>query len=401
MTAPTLDWLEGFEHRADSAVAPSGTAVYAVYNRAAGTTYPAGRLGGVCVQLDGDATTATYVRQDPPATTMRCFAGWFKIVANPAVDNATILLLGGPSTVIMAQFRVRTVANGGFITGRAVNAAGQTGPNVCDGAWHLLEFKLDTTTGTAALDWRVDNVAQTQSTAALATQNSDRLSFGSQTAADDTTVAWDDCIGSVTAADYDSRNWGRGGWRVVMANPSAEGTDVTGTNNVVNQAGTQGSTMWQAVDDWITGAADGNTTYLTYQSTTQGDAATNYAEVLLDDKAATANEIWGAVGNAGAISASTTASSMIVRVRDVDGSANLGDVVPGDISETTTRYMRLLLTTPASGWGSAFNNLRMRIGLSPDTNPLPRITAVGIQYVYPDVSYPPRVPYPFKPLLVR
>jgi hypothetical protein len=340
---------------------------------------------------------------------MRVFCGWVKITANPVVDNATILTINNAAATTVAQLRVRTVANGGLITARATTGVGaQNGPNICDGAWHFVELKLNTSGASAILDWRVDRVAYTQSSNTLASANTDRINFGSQTAAEDTTTCWDDCIGSVTAADFDNSTYWpspffstTAGYRIVMANPSAEGTDDTGTNNVVNQAGTQGSTMWQSVDDWITGAADGNTTYLTYQSTTLGDAASNWAEVLLDDKPVGISEIWAACGLAASISASTTASSMLVRVWDQDGSASLGDVVPGDISELTTKYHRLMLTTPASGWLSAFNNLRIRIGISGDTNPLPRITAVGIQYVHTLASSIPRVESPFQHMLLR
>lgn len=399
MVAPTLDWLEGFEHRADTTGISSGTGIWAALTRAGGTSYIAGRLGGAAIRLVEDGTTATNVRQDIPNSAMRVLAGWFKLPSGaPSVDRSDIITVHNAGGTKVAGVSIRTSGNGSFIEAEAATGTRQQGPAITDTGWHLLELKIDVSGTTWKVDWRVDRVAQTQATQGSHTADvSATIRFGSNTAAHTATVAWDDVIGSVTGTDYDnSTYWPSSsgdllskGWIIAISTPSGEGTDVLGTTNQVRNAAGTTSNLYQEVDDWVNGAAAADTTtYVTYASTTQGDAASNYAEVALTDLPSGVAAVWAVVGNAAMTAAGNNADAMIVRVVDSAGTT-LSDIVNGDVSNASNlEYYRTnaLVTVPANGWLTDFNGCKIRIGLSSDTNPLPRASAVGLQFVYPVIQ---------------
>lgn len=390
MAIPTLtDLCEGFETRSLTATTttPVGTNHYRAISRSAGTTYVAGRRGGLALQLVEDGTTATNLQKDFTTTQTHCGALWFKITTAPVNDRSRMYTIADATPTQMFLFEIRSAGNGGIIEGLVGSTRG-TGPAVCDGLWHKLEYKLVSSGTTWTLDWRIDGVALTQVTeGSHVATNMSRQFFGSGTASHNLTCQYDDFLGSVTADDFDSANWGRD-WRIIGAYPNGEGTDVLGSTNPIVFTGA--ATGWECLDDAITVAPE-ESTYVTYTSTTTGDATNNYAEITFDDKVHPGMDIWQVMGFCFHFAAGTGANSMLARF--VDGSNNTLTNMAGDVSETTLRGQRAIITAPGAGWPAGFDGIKCRVGLSgqggtPDTNPLPRISALVLQYVVPDEAPP-------------
>jgi hypothetical protein len=371
MTAPTLVGVEGFEHQSDNAAAGR---VFSTYNNPTKLSYVAGRLGGYALKVIEDGATATYAERTFAAASKDFdIAGWFKMAAAPASASSILRVATAGSTAAILQ-----VETDGTLTCRSGATGPNSGINVCDGAWHLVELKLNTNPNPRTVDWRINGVAQTQATQSVVSATMTLLQWGSVTAADTATVTWDDMLVSNTAADFDSKNW-TSNYAVLASYPNAEGTDVLGTTNaIVNEVGGNTS-LYTKVDDLATGAAN-TSDYITYSSITTGDAASNYAEVAMGN--AGGATIWGVDAVGITFAGSAAANVMICRAVDAAGTG-IGDFSTGSTGATTLIYKHLFLTTPANGWTADFDGCKVRIGFSTDTNPLPRCSAIVFQYAVP------------------
>jgi hypothetical protein len=391
---PTLVYLEGFESQVISeATPPSGTGVWQSVNAttpATAFTHVAGRVDGSALHIIEDGVAETDIRADTPATQTFVFHGWFRMPSGaPVLDRSGIMGINSAAGGNMVRVQVRSAANGGTVEMQTGGGTRQTSIDVTDAAWHLLEFEFDSSVvgdGTTwTVDWQVDGTAEPQtSDAGNSATNSVRLFFGSPTATHNAVVEWDDVMVSNTSADYPLTDALSAGSDVYVAasNPSGNG-DVTQldvgfpSNAVVNQV-PNGTNLYQSIDDWATGVAD-DTTYVTYSSTTTNGAASNYYGSAMDNLPADTADVWGVVGHAACFASATGGDNLTVRVVD-SGGTNLGDIVAGDVSETTLRYFRSsMLTAPSGGWLTDFDGCQVRIGLSSDTNGNPRCSAVMLQ----------------------
>ena len=392
--APTIDYIEGFGHFADTAAVASGTPVYTSVNNPGGTsiTYVAGRTGGYCLDINEGGASGTNYRISLTATQQAIWGMWFCFPdsAGAANTDSRMFSIMDGSSALMAYFSSLTAGGIRCRVGGGSGTVQDSSGTYADGSWHFLEFQFTSNGTTWTMDWRIDGVAQTQcSEGGHAATDQVVHFYGSGTAAHNAHFQLDDVIRSVTNGEYPlSQYLSSQEWAVRMKVPTGDGTHSTGTNNVRGD-GAETTNLYQKVDDWATGAVAAND-YLTYTSTTTGDAASRYAEVTLANLDGDEEAIWGARALAATISAGTGSNSM--RARLVDASNNTLADPCDDVSETTVRYHRVIATTPSGGWLTDFNGLKFRIGLcNLDTNPLPRIAAVGVEYVavFPVAPPPP------------
>ena len=165
----------------------------------------------------------------------------------------------------------------------------------------------------------------------------------------------------------------------VVDSGSSSVTQTHSTSAIVKKT----ATRTQSADARISGIATDDSDYITYTSTTLGDAASNFAEVTFED--ATEPTIWAVQAVVAVESASSTGTNAGV-TRIVDGSgATVVDIFSGDMSEDTTTTLVKLV--PGTWTTSGLNALKARMGFATDTNPLPRWVAVQLQYATPEPTF--------------
>ncbi len=377
---PTLVEVIGFEARADTQTNPSGSPYWDAVT-GSGLSYVAGRLGGWALKITEDGLAATTARRNIASTTdlIVTLYGWGTTPL--PTTNSDILSVSTSTGGMVAHFALGTSGN---LRATAGFGTAQVGPVVTDGLPHRLDAHINTNGATWTVDWYVDGVAQTQATVAgTAGTGIARIVFGSSTNAHNATWTWDDCILSVTPADFPMSQFigaGQALW-VQRLTPNLEGSDhpdIGVPSNAVTLTGAaQG---YQVLDELATGSAAAGT-YVSYTSITTGGAAQNYFEVQLTDKDPLTTEVWAVSGAAACSSAAAGTNNLTVRVMDLTGVAvQLTDIVSGSTNNATAiSYYTALVSPPPSGWMNGLNNARIRVGISSDTNPLPRCHAVVLE----------------------
>jgi hypothetical protein len=255
----------------------------------------------------------------------------------------------------------------------------QTGPVITDSAWHLVDMLYDSSGTTYSVTWYVDGVAQTQAT--LAGQSaSDWLLIRVGSASTTTSTFWiSDSVASVTSGDFPI-----GAHHVFPLYPNGDGTHVLGSTNAISDAAAGTSNLHQSVDDW-TGSTPDTTTYVTYASTALGDAASNYAEFGFSNPAD--STIWDVVLYSAGFAAGTSADSADTRVYTAHAGTLIDStgLIDHSGSATVLGYYRKVLARPVGGWtASALNAAVVQWGYSGDTNSIPRLSALMMEYAAPD-----------------
>jgi hypothetical protein len=358
---PTLTLIDGFEHQT---LSTSGTGIWnGVPNPAAVTIDTTNkRTGAAALKVAEDGVTATYISK---SINSQVVVGslYIRLTANPSV-NSTILVFTAPSN---PQFWVTST---GLIRAAIQGSATVDGPNIVDGAWHQLDFRISTNSTTYTIEWSVDGTAQT--TSSLSGQTAAAMTgirFGSGTASHTATCWYDDVILSYTSADYPI-----GAHKVRSSVPNADGTDSGGTNFTL----TGGTTNWEVLNEW---PAD-TTTYIG-QTTA---SSTSYREVQFADT--TEGTIWGVHGYLAYFASGTTANNGTTQIVDSGGAA-LTNIYSGDMSETSLFYKSEVITAPAGGWTQAnFNGVKGRVGFSSNIATIPRWSSLMLQYAAPEGAPP-------------
>lgn len=183
--------------RADRIVGTAGTQVQVLA--------AAARTGGYGLRLVPTANIAHYGWQNTAnggRLTGRVFVDsfWFKFPTSlPAVDfNIWICIGTGGGNDAFIKFLQST---GGLQA--VLGASTQLGPTgIVANAWHHIDIRVDMTTSPNTLDWRVDGVAQTSISLAVAGQDLLNVGFSSDNATQNGTIDIDDGVPSMTAADY-------------------------------------------------------------------------------------------------------------------------------------------------------------------------------------------------------
>ena len=352
----TLDYLDGFEHqRKTTANFDSTHGLWTAVSNSGAITFPAGRTG-VSLKLVQDGVTATSITTtDLPGSQQRVISFWFWVPSAPSVTSA---LFSATETGGANQIWDFIVNTSGQIQGRTRFPAYQTGPVISDNAWHRLDFWVDSSGTTYTMKWRVDGVAQTDSTSAgQVARTPVRMIFGSNTATHTLTVEFDDFMAADNGATDYPINSG-GDYNIYFRSPIADGTHNAGVDVMEDQAGADiGAVSAFPLLDEI----PMTTTDYVRQIAVGGG---NYAEVSFADTLATTILAVGAVVVGGAANASSPNGT--TRIVDSGGST-LVDLFSGNMGggSTTDRAVNLKVPAPGGGWTQAdFGGLKLRMGFS-------------------------------------
>ena len=373
---PTPDYIEGFEHQSlvTTQFGGSGVGIFDSVSNSGAQSFVAGRLAGWALRIVQDGVTAVFARVNLPATQSRVFSAYFKMGSAPTVDRSNILGMNDAAGSTMLRVTVRSAANGSTIEAQVDGGTRQVGPNVVDGAWHLLDGYLDTSGTTWTFHWAIDGVALTDvtHTSEVAT-DSVRFFYGSASNGHTADVTWDDVAATVTAGDHPL-----GPHQVSGHVPDSDGTHNAGVNIVEDNAGADIGvvTAFDLMDDWPPNTSD----YVRQGASGSG----NYAEVGFQDTAAAT--VWGVQGIAAMFASSTTAETGNPTTRIVDSTgATLTDIYSGDMSETSLHYRSAIIAAPGGSWTpTKMNGLKARVGFRADgVGGIPRWTALMLQVAVP------------------
>lgn len=293
-----------------------------------------------------------------------------------------------PASSAMQLFQFGSTENGvisintsGQITAKMGAGTTQTDSvDVCDGAWHRIDARCQTSTATGRLDVQVDGTALTQATDAITAADITDWNFGHTAGTVDYTVYVSDFVMSATGADYPM-----GDHICKKLEINGTGTHSKGSGAFTDQTGaTTDAALLAAVDD----AWDGTTPELSqtgddYTTQTANDGA-GYVEFTLADPSE--STIWGAqLGTLMAALAATTADNGETRLVDSGGStlATTGLIDPSG-SATVYNGYRIIASAPGGGWdGTALTGVKVRFGFSTDAAPDVLFNSGLVEYAAP------------------
>lgn len=304
--------------------------------------------------LDGSGSTAV-VRfamrlAALPTTTANLFA---VSVSGGATVSTAILLYDAPGGV----FAVRWGMSGSVVLGTVA-------PD--PGTWQVIEMRVSVASP-HVLEWRIDAVDQPTASAANPAQSVVAVNFGTGFTNVSYTANFDDVIVSRTAADYPIGN----GMVLALA-PDGMGAHNRADRFRNNDNTSIDAASWTRVDEVpATSSAD----YV--KQTTRNNAS--YVEFTFAD---TAETCINAVGALVAYHSADTATS--------NGKASIFSgavesvVYSGDMSGTTLRYRRAVVSPAGGAWtASLVSALVARVGYSTDVNPNPYWDALLLEYDVP------------------
>ena len=365
-TAPSLEWIDGFEM---------------------------GRIfGNHGTSLAVGANTGNVTAD---ATTVRHGSYAMKVVANGVATNAQRLLNVATSDAVM-RFSVllsslpssdvelaRTGPSSGtqlqllyhsstqklalqFSGGASVESTN----TVAAGQWYVIDMRIDQSTATWAASWRVNQVAQTGRTVSgTAGTNVYSLWMGT-TLANTFTADYDDVAITTSSGDYPL-----GDGKVLMLRPSGMGTSV-GAGNLSNDDGSAiGAASYTRVDDI---PMANSTDYI--QQTVASN--TSYVELNFEDTTdSCVRMVQGLEMNyLGNVNQANDAKTSIF-----DGSTERVVYTGNMAASVPAEYVRIAPVPPTgTTWTPAeLNGLVMRLGYATDASPIPRWDAVLIEYEVP------------------
>lgn len=366
--APTLTWLDSFEHQ-NLGVASYGTnaGLYDTQNNTSKMSFVTGRLPTThAVQIVQDAVTAARLGKTVAAgnrTVVESF--YFRITAAPSVTSN---FWQGIATVT-AQVGMDTT---GHVQWNAGSGSNRTSSGTyADGQWHRIDLKLVTSATPYTLDIYIDGTSQTQQVSnATTAADISETRIGSNNAAHTLTVQIADWVRSLTAGDYPI-----GPHRCVQLLPTADGTHSWASTHMGDQAGlvaSSTSTLHNDVDEFPPDATD-------YIQAGTSTTSTEYAEIVMDD-VASGLTVWAARAVAAILSQGTASNSATTRI--VNGvPATILDLYTGDQSDTTIRVQAAIL--PGITSDTLVNALKYRVGFPTDSNPAPWWAALMFDYATP------------------
>ena len=387
---PTLVDIDGFAHQSAQGTqgAASGlTGIYELIGAAGQTSFDTAVLrstahwaslklievNGSTVRIGrtiaGAATTVTSV--------------YFRVATAPSTES-DILHFTGLTNAPKIQMETdgKLTARVGTSGGTPVTTSGRYD----DGNWHRLDLKVLTNATTYTIDWQVDGVAQSQASRASQTAaNTTGWALGSNQSTHTLTCWYADFVISATSGDYPL-----GPHLVLPLYPNAEGTETLGTTNKIQDEAAGQTNLYQKVDDWNgPGNVPDTSTYVTYASTTLGDAASNFAEWAFTDPEAIAGGVWDVIYYIAAFAAGTAADTADLKFLASHGGTVFQDTGLVDYSGSASAlgYKRGVVTRPAGGW--TVSNLAAMVaqwGFSNDTNPQPRLSGLLLEYASPTVD---------------
>ena len=339
------------------------------------------RYGGGSMKITAAGAGASIQAVYTNSGTTETVRGYFRheslptsAVASGNLSASTLWTLTVTSTDIQLSDGVTTV------TATVPSRAGQ---------WHLFEAAFDVHANPLTADWRIDGIAQTRlSKAVAATTMSGAWRFGDSSSVTQT-LYWDDMVVSDSLADYPIGNG-----RVAGYWPTSDGTHTATSTHIVK--GTTATPVGTAIVagttdayQWIDGPTIDDTADFWNMQTV---GATEYAEVNFTDSTfgRPPHMICTLISLSAATASGNTQKAVLYDGTTATDIYTLGTV---GVSHPTLSYTgRRWATTPSSGaWTTAiFNLLRARWGYSNDATPDAYVDNILIEADFPDTSFPNR-----------
>lgn len=381
-TAPTLNHLDGFAHQtlATSQTGSGFGGVYDAINTSSAFSFDTTNkrtAAHVCsLKLVESGSAACNLGRTINTQKLTVSSFYIRVTAAPSVNSA---FFGhtGPTN----QFNLAMNTSGNLLAQFATGTVQSTSGTYADGDWHRITVRVDTTGTTYTADWNVDGTDQTQATLAGQTAaNQTAYRLGSSTTTHTLTIWFQDFVASVTTGDYTTLK--SAGHIVLPLYPTGEGTETLGTTNAIIDEAAGNTNLYQKVDDWNGGTPD-TSTYITYTSTTLGDAASNFAEFTMSNPDSAYTDIWDVILLLAGFASGTNANTANLKVLDAHGGTTIDSTGLLDYSGSTTvlGYARNLLARISGGWSNSnLSGVVLQWGFSNDTNPLPRLSAVMLEF---------------------
>ena len=234
------------------------------------------------------------------------------------------------------------------------------------GKWYLIDLRLDVSTTTHTLDWRVDGVPQTGSTRTDVASSMYAAGVGTGVAGT-FTANYDDIVFSTVSANFPI-----GSARILAVAPDGMGTSV-GASDFVDDDSTaiDAASAFRLVDV----PAGTGTTHIRQTAT----AAGSYVEVTMGD---TAEPCVRAAYGLVVYDPLNTNQINHGRTVAVDGATE--SVIHDGAMRANNTFMNPKsgpLTAASGTWSpAALNGLVLRIGYSTDANPQPRWHSLVVEY---------------------
>jgi hypothetical protein len=251
------------------------------------------------------------------------------------------------------------------------------GPTLQTGRWYRVDMRLDTSTATWRLDWRLDGVAQPQVTFGSSAKTFNLISVGSNSSVN-ADFSYDDLAYSQTSTDYPLEPG-----KVLGYRPDGLGAGTTGASDFRYDTG-------GAIDvDAALRFDDLPMSSLSDYVKQVASNAASFVELTFADTVLASNPL-GVRAALAYHAAGTAADNGETRIRDGAGQeTGVGGTVgvPWDMSETTLFHKGAMVTPPVAGWSPAtFNALTGRIGYSTSTGVNPYWDALLLEAEFPDGS---------------
>jgi hypothetical protein len=388
---PTIVGADNFTHQSfvGNLAAPPAAADRRIWSQGPGTwsSFDSGvtRDGRGSMKLAMDGTNAAHnVKNIPTTNKVLVFSVYIRATTTASVvTNMLMAVMPSNSGAIRADTSGVFSAQVGGGTVRTSTVS------YTDGVWHRIDARFDSTGTTWTLDWAIDGVAQTAaSLAGMVATDITGVRLGSATAQAAMDIWYQDLVWSFTSGDHPI-----GAHRVLTLLPNGDGThnlsgvgDMDFDTTAISVTDAFGRTdVYTGINTWP--ANLGN-----FVEDLAG-ASTEYTEHTFEDISGSPT-VWGAYGYAAASASTTTLCTITVRFVDSGGATVFNLLNDEDVSETTLRFwFGKVVDNPAA---STVNGYKVRIGLSTDVAPDPRVDAVMLQYaiagdpaVLPEVNMAP------------
>ncbi|HEU4864643.1 MAG TPA: hypothetical protein VFT76_00220 [Actinomycetota bacterium] len=384
---PTIAGIDSFQGRIIPTAVNNATGWYSAVNNVGTTpnhgggqvTFDTGvkrTADHACsLKIVTDNVTPANVRHTV-ASTMIVGSVYFRIPSAPASGSPKILNCALSAGVASIQ-----VASNGHIQSKVGSGTQQEGTtNWADDAWHRLDWKLDTSTGTATLDVTIDGTESlTQATLSLASANITTVMLGDNTAAIAVTIYYSDLVWSTTSGDFPL-----GDHICLKLEIDGTGTHSQGSGAFADElGGTTDANLLDSVDDaWNGTTPELSQTGEDFVAQTANDA-NGYVEFTTANTSQS-GAVWGAqLGVLMASLDSTTACLGEAKLVDSAGTTlgGTGSIDPSVSATAYTAYRPKTTAAPSGGWStSSLNACKIRLGFSSDAAPDLLFNSAIIEY---------------------
>ena len=365
-TAPTLEWMDGFEMGRIFGGHATGLALGT--NTANVTTDTTNvRHGAYAMKVAANGTATNAERLLNVLTSVGVIR--FSILLQSLPSTDVELARTGPSSGTQLQFLYHSSTQK-FALQFAGGASVESSSTVTAGQWNVIDLRIDQSTATWAANWRVNQVAQGGRTVSgTAGTNVYALWMGT-TLANTFTADYDDVAVTTASADYPL-----GDGKVLVLRPTSMGTNVGSGNFSNDDASAINASTYTRLDD----IPMANSTDYIRQTVA---SATSYVELNFEPTTETCVRMvqgleMNNLGNTGQANAAKT-SIFDGTTERVIFNGNMAAPVAGE-------YVRIAPVPPTgTHWTvSELNGLIMRLGYATDVAPVPRWDAVLIEYEAP------------------